>query len=212
MPISIYMDRREGEQLKELLEDFGADVESTVLTVGDFIVSERTVIERKTRRDFETSIIDGRLFEQLKRLTETFDRVVVLVEGTEDEGRIDKKALMGAYASVITDYGSSLIFTADEKKSTEMIFSIAKHEQIAKKNLVRVKARKKTFTLGESHRAVIEALPLVGPQLAIDLLEHFGTIENVLNASEKELTQVKNLGKKKAKLIKNILQSVYSEE
>jgi len=206
------MDRREGRGIKELLEDFGAEVELTVLTIGDYIVSERTVIERKTRKDFEKSIIDGRLFEQLKRLTETFDRVVLIIEGTKHAERINRKALFGAYASTVTDYDASLFFTKDKEKSAEIIFAIAKHEQIAKKGLVRIKARKKTFTIGESQRAVIEALPLVGPQLAIDLLEHFGTIENIIGASEKELTQVKNLGKKKAKIIKTVFQSIYSDE
>ena len=205
------MDRREDEFIKELLENLGVEVEIQTLTIGDFICSEKTVIERKTKFDLEASIIDGRLFEQLNRLKETFECVIILVEGTKEAERINKNALKGAHASIMTDYGASLIFTKNKQETADMLFSIAKHEQTARRQKIRVKANKKTHTLGEQQRAVIEALPLVGPQLAIDLLDHFGTIENIISADEKELAEVNKLGKKKAHLIKHIFESIYVE-
>ena len=205
------MDRREDEFIKELLENLGAEVEIQTLTIGDFICSEKTVIERKTKFDLEASIIDGRLFEQLNRLKETFECVIILVEGTKEAERINKNALKGAHASIMTDYGASLIFTKNKQETADMLFSIAKHEQTARRQKIRVKANKKTHTLGEQQRAVIEALPLVGPQLAIDLLDHFGTIENIISADEKELAEVNKSGKKKAHLIKHIFESIYVE-
>ncbi|MCC7552584.1 hypothetical protein KO317_02875 [Candidatus Micrarchaeota archaeon] len=211
MPIKIHMDRREDEFIKELLLDLGADVEVSTLTIGDFICSEKTVVERKTKHDLEASIIDGRLFEQLTRLRKTFECVILLVEGTKEAERINKNALKGAHASIMTDYGASLIFTRDKHETADMIFSIAKHDQTARKQKLRIKANKKAHSLGEQQRAIIEALPLVGPQLAIDLLNHFGTIENIASAREDELAEVDKVGKKKAHLIKKVLNEIYIE-
>ncbi|MFA5381767.1 MAG: ERCC4 domain-containing protein [Candidatus Micrarchaeia archaeon] len=205
------MDIREDEFIKDLLINKELEIEIQTLSIGDFICSEKTVIERKTKQDLEASIIDGRLFEQLKRLKETFECVILLVEGYGNAERINNNALKGAQVSIMTDYGASLLFTHDKNETAEMIYAIAKHEQIARKQKNRIKAHKKAHTLGEKQRAVIEALPLVGPQLAIDLLETFGTIENIISADEDELAEVNNLGKKKAQLLKNIFESVYVE-
>lgn len=205
------MDRREDEFIKETLIHLGAEVEIQTLSIGDFICSENTVIERKTKHDLEASIIDGRLFEQLKRLKETFECVIILVEGTKSAERININALKGAQAAIMTDYGASLIFTKDKQETADIVFSIAKHEQTAKKQRIRIKAHKKAHSLGEQQRAVIEALPLVGPQLAIDLLDHFGSIENIISADEKDLAEVNNMGKKKAQILKHIFESIYVE-
>lgn len=211
MLIKIFMDRREDEFIKETLIHLGAEVEIQTLSIGDFICSENTVIERKTKHDLEASIIDGRLFEQLKRLKETFECVIILVEGTKSAERININALKGAQAAIMTDYGASLIFTKDKQETADIVFSIAKHEQTAKKQRIRIKAHKKAHSLGEQQRAVIEALPLVGPQLAIDLLDHFGSIENIISADEKDLAEVNNMGKKKAQILKHIFESIYVE-
>ncbi|MBU4312722.1 MAG: hypothetical protein KJ706_08400 [Candidatus Omnitrophica bacterium] len=51
----------------------------------------------------------------------------------------------------------------------------------------------------------MQGLPGVGPKLAIQLLDHFGTVEKVITASEKELLQIRGLGKIKAKRIRQIV-------
>jgi Fanconi anemia group M protein len=45
---------------------------------------------------------------------------------------------------------------------------------------------------------LLSMLPGIGPMLAKRLLEHFGSIKSVMNASEEELCEVEKIGKKKA--------------
>jgi len=47
-------------------------------------------------------------------------------------------------------------------------------------------------------------LPFVGNKLAKNLLDHFGSVSSIANASVKELEEVKLIGEKKAKLIYQI--------
>ncbi len=208
----IAVDFRESRAFDEAFSELGAEVKRTTLTAGDFLCSAKLAVERKTRSDFEQSIIDGRLFSQLEMLIHNYERVVVLVEGENDEGRIRKEALLGAYSAIISDYGATLLFTRDMEKSAEMIFALAKHEQLAKKSPMRIYAKRKTLTPSQTSRAVVESLPAVGPKLAKSLLNHFGTVEAVLTASERELMEVEGMGKKKAGKIRAVLRHHYEEK
>ena len=67
---SIQVDHPERESLLlELLrqsEDF--DVRLARLRVGDYLINDQVLIERKTIVDFAASLVDGRLFPQAARL------------------------------------------------------------------------------------------------------------------------------------------------
>jgi len=212
MKAAIAMDNREDSLFKELLESFGAEIQIAQLPVGDFICSDRTVIERKSRIDFESSVIDGRLFDQLTRLSSSYSRVILIVEGTESLGTLQKSSLLGAYSSVLTDYGAGIFFTRNADSTAELIYAIAKHEQLMEKRPLRITGKPKGKTLFQNQIAIVEMLPLVGPKMARTLLENFGTIENLVNASEEDLLQIEGLGKKKAHLIKKTLSTAYEAE
>jgi Fanconi anemia group M protein len=210
--ITVAIDQREDHAFDELLEEMGAVTDRRVLAVGDFLCSSRLAIERKTRADFEQSVIDGRLFSQLPNLVSNYERVVVVVEGLSDEERLSRSSLLGAYATIIADFGASLIFTRDREATAEIIFHFAKHEQLAKRQPMRIYAKKRTFTPSQTARSIVESLPMVGPKLAKNLLRHFGSVEAIAHASEREIAEVEGVGKKRAKIIKEILCYPYDEE
>jgi len=206
--VRIAVDKRE-EGFAGLLRGLGADVEECSLAVADFICSERVAVERKTRADFEKSVIDMRLFEQLKRLGESYPRVVLAVEGEGGAGMLSRESLMGAYSSVLADFGASIFFTRNAEKTAELVFSIAKHEQLAGKKPMRVCGARKGLTLAQNQKAIVEMLPMVGPKIAEALLEHFGSVWGVFNASEEELLGVEGMGKKRARAIRNAIDGRY---
>jgi len=210
--VSVVVDHRESADFDVVLRLLGAEVERKQLEVGDFICSERLVVERKTRADFESSIVDGRLFSQLKNLAQSYPRVAIIVEGETTEGRVSKEALLGAYAAVVSDFGASLFFTRSLEKTAELVFALAKHEQRDGKQMMRVFAKRKTLTASANQRAMLEMLPMVGPKLAKALLAHFKNIENLVNASEEELKKVEGMGEKRAKAIRSIIENTYDEE
>ncbi len=210
--LQIIVDMREDELFDEYFRKCGAIVDRRVLSVGDFLCSARLCVERKTRADFEQSVIDGRLFSQLPNMLANYERVVVIVEGVLDEERLSRNSLLGTYATLIADYGASLIFTRDKESTAELIYHFAKHEQLVKKHPMRIYAKRKTFSVSQNQRAIVESFPTVGPKSAKALLLHFGNLENLTKASEKDIAAVDGIGKKKAKVIKNVLLYSYNQE
>ena len=61
----------------------------------------------------------------------------------------------------------------------------------------------------EQQLFIVESLPNIGPVNAKNLLSHFGTVSNVLNASESELQEVEGIGKKTAENIRKVIESKY---
>jgi Fanconi anemia group M protein len=53
---------------------------------------------------------------------------------------------------------------------------------------------------------------MVGPKLAKSLLEHFGSLENVINAKEKELLKVEKFGEKKSKIFRKTIENEYLKD
>jgi len=210
--VEIFVDEKENRgAIGEILKELGAVVRVKTLPVGDFIISDRAVIERKTRGDFESSIIDGRLFKQAENMIDNFEKCIVIVEGESFEERVNRNALLGAISALILDYGMQVFFTRDLEATGEMIFNLAKREQLGKGRIVRLKGSKKVHTMAQQQRMIVECLPNVGPKLALALLRKFKTIENMAKASERELMEVEKIGKKKAKFIRRALSEEFCE-
>ncbi len=212
MSVEIIVDTRESDQFVDLFKNFGASPKKSMLKVGDFICSSNLIIERKTRNDFEQSIIDGRLFSQIPNLLENYPRAVIIVEGTADANRLSKSALLGAYTSLISDFGVSLFFTKDLDSTAELIFHFAKHEQNTKNHPMRIYAKRKTLTPSALSRSIVESLPTVGPKLAKKLLESFGSVDKIFSASIEELKKIEGVGEKKALLIHNSIRYLYLQD
>ncbi|MEM4336146.1 MAG: ERCC4 domain-containing protein [Candidatus Anstonellales archaeon] len=209
--VKIIADYREDTDILMYFKECGAEVDVRPLPAGDFLTSAQTVVERKTRSDFENSIIDGRIFKQLENMRLNYKNVVVVVEGAKGEERIRKEALLGAYASIIADYNATLFFTQNKFRTAELIFAIAKHEQLAEKRPIRLFARRKPLTLSEQQLALIESIPMIGRKKAEALLEHFGSIKKLSNASVKQLSEVEGIGEKRAKIIFEIFSKKFKQ-
>lgn len=190
------------------------EVEMKQLDVGDFILSERVGVERKTVRDFLQSLIDGRLLEQSKNLAETFERPLLILEGNGlySERGIHPNAIRGALACITVDYQVPIISTEDEKATAKIIASIVSREQEGEDREVPIRGERKSLTLSELQRFVVEGLPGVSAVLAKRLLEHFGSVERLMKAPEGELKEVHGIGKEKSREIRRVLEAIYEDE
>lgn len=213
--IKVIADHRETASgvVRELTR-LGVEVEIRQLDVGDFILSERVGVERKSAGDFLQSMIDKRLMDQAKQLTETFERPVLILEGRGLYSRrgIHPNAIRGALASLAVDYHIPILPARDEKETARLLFSIARREQAGVAREIPIRGVAKGLTLPEQQRFIVEGLPGVSAVLAKRLLEHFGTVERVVRASEDELKEVHGIGKEKAKEIRRVLSSEYESE
>jgi Fanconi anemia group M protein len=68
------------------------------------------------------------------------------------------------------------------------------------------------FPIPEQQQFILEGLPNVSAVLAKRLLQNFGSIKDIVNASEDELCSIQGIGKNIASEIIKILNSEYMQE
>ncbi|MDE1823291.1 MAG: hypothetical protein KGH50_03115 [Candidatus Micrarchaeota archaeon] len=211
--LKMIVDNRERDlSIIEGLSGNGVDITFAQLPVGDYVVSDRICIERKTVSDFESSIVTGRLFEQAERLSQAYERPIIIIEGDREEFRMKGNVINGALASLYIDYDIPVIETGSAKESAEIIRHIARHEQDGKKRVPSVKGGARSFTQSQFMERVVGNMPGVGMDTAQKLLQHFGSVKAIASATEKELMEVENVGGKRAKAIFELMHSIYSKE
>ncbi len=212
-PVIVYTDTRERKLLRELkeFESDGFELRTAQLEVGDFLLSDRLCIERKTFEDFLQSIIDGRLFSQIKALAGNFERPILLLEGTSLFGQrnIHPNAINGAINSISIDFRIPILWTKTPKETADLIVSLAKREQQEKNRPAQVKGERKAQTTSETQEGIVGMLPGVNALLAKRLLSELGSVKEVVCADEAQLKKVEGIGAEKAKKIKQVIDSKY---
>jgi len=210
-PLIFVDDRELKSEAAKTLFLMGASLKPQRLEVSDFILSPRVAVERKTAADFESSVMDGRLFEQVKNLLENVEHPLLCVVGKEFP-RLGEKPMRGVLISLVVDFGLPVLFFDDEKQLGQFLYSVAEREQIKEHKEQKLRFGKKGFTLSQKQQFIVESLPMIGPNAAKKLLEHFGSVEAIFKADEKSLQEVDLIGKEKAREIRNIISTLYENE
>ncbi|CAJ36563.1 DEAD/DEAH box helicase [Methanocella arvoryzae] len=212
--VTVLTDTREmRSQVVKKLEEHGAKLDFRTLEVGDYVLSDRVCIERKTTDDFLSTIFDANrnMFEQIINMKHEFLRPMLIIEGSGlyTKRRISPAAIQGIIASITIDYGVPVLFTADEAETASYIYSIARREQVDRKRSVHPHATKASQTLPERQEYLVSAISEVGPVIAKNLLRHFGSVKKIAEASAEELTAVERVGPKTAARIREIMDAEY---
>ncbi len=210
--LKVIVDERErNPDLIEGLESNGVQVDQKTIHIGDYVISEKVCIERKTVSDFESSLMNGRLFDQVRRLKENYQLPIIIIEGSRDEFRLGRNVITGALVALYVDNGIEVIMSEDAGETAEIITTIAKHEQMHNNREPTLKGGRRAYTVSHFQEYMIGNLPGIGPKLARSLLKHFKSIRNIANSEIKELMNVEKIGKKKAEAIHKTLNEAYKE-
>ena len=210
IPAQIFVDSREREMAK-LLESLGLLVTVKNLEVGDYVVSDRVAIERKTAHDFVSSIIDPKrnLFRQIADLARTYERPVLILEGRDlYTTQMNAGSIRGAMISVAVDYGVPIIPTEDRNETVAVIALLA-HREMREGREPKLHGHKTARTLKEQQEYLISAISSVGPTVAKNLLKHFGSVEKIMTASSSQLQEVELVGPKIAQRIRELVGGDY---
>ncbi len=206
---TIYVDTREfrSDVVKYLSENYS--IVSKQFEVGDYIISDRIAIERKKVDDFLDSLKDGRLFSQMVEMRRNYEIPILVIEGESLFIRgFHENSIYGALASIISDYKIPIIFTRDARETAKFIEALMKRE-LGERGEVSLRKEKRAMSTQERQRYIIESLPNVSAKLSQRLLEHFGSVKDVINAEVGELIQVKGIGRKTAEEIYDIVNKKY---
>jgi len=187
-----------------------APIEEDEGNVDRYILSKRLAIERRTGSGFLRGIMEKTLFTSAIYLREHFDVPVLMVEGqvNYEYTMFDPQAVRGALSSMMLLYGLNVLSTADMEETVELITMMARQEQIGIPEISLIPKRK-AADLPDMQRRVIEMLPGCGMVMARDLLQYFGSVKRIVNATEEEFRKVRGIGAKKAAEIYRVLNAEY---
>jgi Fanconi anemia group M protein len=208
--VEIVADQRELDSTiaRDLSTRDGVETRLETLAVGDYVLSDRVVIERKTVADFLDTLTGGdrSLFEQVGDATRHYGRPVVVIEGEGlyGERNVHPKAIHGALASLAVDFGTSVMRTADEAETADLLETIAEREQEERDREVSVHGEKQSRTLAEQQEYVVASIAEVGPVTARALLAEFGSVEAVMTADTEELQAAEGVGEVTAERIREV--------
>jgi Fanconi anemia group M protein len=142
--VEIVVDQRELDSAiaRDLSTREGVETRLETLAVGDYVLSDRVAVERKTVSDFLDTLTGGdrSLFEQVGDLSRHYARPVVVVEGggLYEERNVHPDAIRGALASLSVDFGVSVLRTEDEGDTADLLAVITGREQTTRDRAVSV--------------------------------------------------------------------------
>jgi ERCC4-related helicase/ERCC4-type nuclease len=216
--VEIVVDQRELDAsiARDLSTREDCETRLETLAVGDYVLSDRVVVERKSVSDFLDTLTGGdrSIFEQVGDAARHYARPVVLIEGDDlyGERNVHPNAIRGALASLAVDFGASVLRTTDESDTADLLHVIAGREQEMADREVSVHGEKGAKTLAEQQEYVVSSIADIGPVTARALLAEFGTVEGVMIANEEDLQEVSGVGEVTAERIREVIGSDYDAD
>ena len=208
-----WLDTRESE-LITLLN--GVTVKA--LELGDFLIGMTEdgtmveggiVIERKSIRDLEASILDGRYREQRGRILsfceENKTQPMYILEGSlsSSTGRLQKSALMKFIQRLVLHYQIPVIQTASVSETAELLQTMMEQwkedptrlkqttERIKMTDGIFIKKRENALEPTQFAISCLAQCPGVSVNMAIAILAECKSLKGVMEKPVKELAEIK---------------------
>ena len=210
----VYADFREKSSgVPDLIRKLGATVIFDNLSVGDYVVGDGVLIERKSVSDYVKSIFDKRLFDQASRLKEASQEPILILEGSLEKAKrfvSNWNAVLGSLVSLTLDFGIKVMLSTGVEDTAYLIFKLAEKEGDVHKRQISLVEKPKISSLRQAQEFVVQSFPMIGPVYAKKLLMKFGSIKGICDADIAELQKV--LGEKRGEELFKLIVAPYSPE
>ena len=186
-------------------------LEITRLEHGDYAIGSQMLVERKTARDFVDTLVERDLLGQVKRMADSCEHPVLIIEGTDlyIQRNIAPNAIRGALAAISVQLGVSVFMSAGPEETAEMLYVLMNRELGEPSGRPSLHHHKSYRSEREQLEYVLSSFPGIGPHQARSLLEHFGSLSAVISASEEELRAVEGIGQKISGVINTLSHKRY---
>lgn len=175
-------------RIPQLMRASGATVDERRLGEGDYLLSAAFAVERKAGPDLVRSLLDGRLIDQLDRLSRTYEYGALLIEGDSwaHDRRLKTPILARAYQWISLRPNLTVIYSPHPRYSARLLAGIARAEQ-NERHALPPTPHPPVATAPDPQR-LLHALPGVGPAGAAKLSARFQSLRELALSDRDELT------------------------
>jgi ERCC4-type nuclease len=179
------------------------------------VISDRCAVERKSVNDFISSLFDGRLIDQLNRLSEAYEKPVLILEGDvnllyADEQR--RAFFLKTLFNLTIDYNIRLLFSSCKNLTKDILVGLLHYEKFGKSRYPIARRKPKTLERRELLKFILKGFPYIGDKSAEKLLQSFGSLRKIFTSPSRELMLKGRLTLKQAKTFTDLLDIPYSVE
>lgn len=205
----IIIDTREKQSLviSELVNK-KANIKIEKLDIGDYLIGEKLIIERKTFQDFQSSMIDKRIFKQLIEMKKYPEQILIIENFLYNyqDFNIHENAQKGMMLSTILDYKIPIIFTENQEDTAKTLIVLAKRYEKDRPE-ISSRPKKSLQTLQEKKKFILEGFPGIGPTISKKLLEKYKNLKEIFNLEKEKLKEIERFDENKINEFKEILEN-----
>ena len=181
------------------------------LECADIVVSDRVAVTVRTVREFIEEMDEGDILSRLGKMRHQYLHPILIVQGPA-EGRgtqAGNAAIYDALGALLSEFRISVLSTVDEDETVEVLSSLSRQE--GAKGTAR---RTGQTTLDPASRQLflVQGLPNVSATLAQRLLERFGSVKGIAEATPDQLMEVDGVGRVIAEGIHTVMQKRFGQE
>jgi ERCC4-type nuclease len=222
--MKVFIDSREQEKVQKVLTYFETNkkkfphiesIEVKTLDTSDLATADGNIgIERKSSKDFVASFCSDRLKQQLFELRSNYKTPLLIVEdydGIMDcivkNPQLHPNVVLGVVSSALSHNGVPITFVGPFYIPfvLQLIEKTYDGSRETYENIEYTPIRR-SWTKDNMKLNIVVGIPQVNEILGLRLLQTFGSIKAIANATEEELQQVPGIGEEKAKQIKEVLE------
>ena len=216
-PLQVTIDDREPTTLEDEFKKKGnIIVRRQRLETGDYLLDGDLLVERKTINDFCHSVKDGRLFRQVKNLSNCKVPSCLILEGKNKQFKqtdFSHLAIQGILVSIAVAFRLPILRTKNHRETVQVMLQSFKQLTKYRSKKLRPNFRssafkKKSNPLLAQRIHILESFPGIGTERAERLLKKFGSLHAVLMSDDKELLKVPGFGKKTVDCFNEILKKI----
>ena len=211
--MTLFIDSREPQDVTSYFSKEFKEVERRQLPIGDYLIENTVIVERKSVMDLLSSVLDGRYEAQMMQLSVRNDEVPLLfVHGSAyDIGEMTKHLrlksnpwdiITGAIASATARYGIDVVFSESRDQGFMILVKYMKKLQQKRRSAVKFSNKKKL----DKRVLIVTAVLHTSPAIARALLESYGSIPNILNSDLQGIEGIRGIGHKKAAELREVLE------
>lgn len=176
------------------LEKAGFNLEDEDMEVADVVVSNRVAVTIRTVQEFIRAISDGTMFSHLGEMNRRYRKPILIVQGpSEGKGaQAVNAAIFNALDGLLSEFGMPVLSTLNAGETVEALSALHRQEDVHGGV-----GREGQTTLGPSDGQLflVQGLPNVSATLAQRLLERFGGVDGIADATPEQLTEVEGVGR-----------------